>query len=120
VLRKLLLSIAIVYTILLVISSLITLNGLPSLGSSFDDKIYHIVAYTILASLWGFYFKPFKIKYISLLVFFATVLLGFILELLQYLVNSNRSYDTFDLIANTIGAMIGTFIIIKLHIHKLK
>ena len=119
-LRKLLLSVAIVYTILLVITSLITLNGVPSLGSTFDDKIYHVVAYTILALLWGFYFKPLKTKYISLLVFFATVLLGFILELLQYLVNSNRTYDTYDLIANTIGAIFGTFIAIKLHTIKLK
>ncbi len=119
-LRKLLLLGAIVYTLALVIASLITLNGVPSLGSSFDDKIYHIGAYMILALLWMFYFKPFKTKYIPLYVFFAVVLLGYVLELLQYLVNPNRTYDTLDLIANTIGALIGTFIAIKLNIDKLK
>ncbi len=111
---------ALVYTLALVIASLINLNGVPSLGSSFDDKIYHVVAYMILAVLWLFYFKPFKTKYIPFFVFFAVVLLGYLLELLQYLVNPNRTYDTFDLIANTFGALIGTFIAIKLNIDKLK
>ncbi len=119
-LRKLLLLVAVIYTLALVIASLINLNGVPSLGSSFDDKIYHIVAYMILALFWLFYFKPFKTKYIPLFVLFALVLLGYLLELLQYLVNPNRTYDTYDLIANTIGALIGTFIAIKLNIDKLK
>lgn len=118
--RKLLLFVAIIYTLALVIASLITLNGVPSLGSSFDDKIYHVVAYMILAVLWLFYFKAFKGKYMPLYVFLATFLLGYILELLQYLVNPNRTYDTLDLIANTAGALIGTFIAGKLNIHKLK
>jgi VanZ family protein len=117
--RKLLLLAAILYTIVLIVVSLISLNGLPSLGSSFDDKIYHVIAYMILAILWIFYFKPFKTIYIVLLVCFASVLLGYILELLQYLVNPNRTYDTFDLIANTIGVLIGTFIAVKINIHKL-
>ena len=118
--KKLLLLVATIYTVVLVIASLINLNGVPSLGSSFDDKIYHVVAYMILGLMWMFYFKPFKTKHIPLKVLFATVLLGYILELLQYLVNPNRTYDTFDLIANAIGALIGTFIASKLNILKLK
>jgi VanZ family protein len=120
VLRKLLLPASIVYTIVLIILSLISLDGMPSLGSSFDDKIYHVVAYTGLALLWVFYFKPFRTKYIPFIVCVTAAFLGFVLELLQFFVNPNRSYDTFDLIANTIGAIIGMFIAIKLNIHKLK
>lgn len=119
-LRKLLLLAAIVYTLALVIASLINIHGVPSLGSSFDDKIYHIVAYMILAILWLYYFKPYRTKYIPLIVFFAAVLLGYVLELLQYLLNPNRTYDTLDLIANTIGATFGTFIATKLNPDKLK
>ena len=115
-----LLLVSIAYTLVLVIASLINLNGLPSLGSSFDDKIYHLVAYLGLALLWVFYFKPFKAKYIPFIVFCSAAFLGFILELLQYLVNPNRTYDTYDLIANTIGAAFGTLIAVQLNIYKLK
>lgn len=115
-----LLLVSIAYTLTLVIASLITLNGVPSLGFSFDDKIYHIVAYLGLAFLWVFYFKPFKTKYVPFIVLFAAALLGFVLELLQYLVNSNRTYDTYDLIANSIGAVFGTLIASQLNIFKLK
>lgn len=111
---------SITYTLTLVIASLINLQGVPSLGSSFDDKIYHVVAYFGLSILWVFYFKPFKTKYIPFIVFFTVVLLGFILELLQYAMNNNRTYDTYDLIANSIGAIFGTLIASQLSIFKLK
>lgn len=104
----------------MVIASLINLNGVPSLGSSFDDKIYHVVAYFGLAFLWTLYVKLYKSKKWLLLVFIAAVFLGFILELLQYLVNTNRTYDTYDLIANSIGAVFGTLIAAKLNVYKLK
>ena len=120
-LRKLLLLIATIYTIALAVVSLITLNGVvPRLGSSFDDKIYHIVAYLILAAIWMLYLEPYKLKVRPLFVFGAVVCFGFTLEILQYLLNPNRTYDTLDVIANTIGAIIGTFIGLKLNIDKLK
>jgi VanZ family protein len=119
--RKLLLLVATAYTIALAIVSLITLNGVvPSLGSSFDDKIYHILAYLILAALWMLYVKPIKLEIRPLFVFGAAVCFGFMLEILQYLLNPNRTYDTLDVMANTIGAIIGTFIGLKIKVDKLK
>ncbi|QXP80161.1 VanZ family protein [Winogradskyella sp. HaHa_3_26] len=99
----------------LVVASLITLNGVPSLGSSFDDKIYHIVAYLCLTLVWGLYFKS---KHLFLKLCFAAIFLGFILELLQYLITENRTYDTYDLIANSIGAVFGTLIASQINIYK--
>ncbi|MFK7834242.1 MAG: VanZ family protein [Winogradskyella sp.] len=115
-----LLLVSVSYTVALVIASLINLNGVPSLGSSFDDKIYHVIAYLGLAFLWVFYSKPFKTRYIPFIILAAAALFGFILEVLQYLLNPNRTYDTYDLIANTIGAICGTFIAVKLNVIKLK
>lgn len=115
-----LLLVSIAYTLALVIASLISLKSVPSLGSSFDDKIYHVVAYLGLTLLWVSYVKPYKIKRLIFVVFGAAVFLGFILELLQYLVNPNRTYDTYDVIANSIGAVFGTLIASKLNIYKLK
>jgi len=115
-----LLLVSIIYTLALVIASLISLSGVPSLGSSFDDKIYHVIAYLGLAFLWVYYFKPFKTKYIPFIIFFATAFFGYVIEVLQYLVNPNRTYDTYDLVANSIGAVFGTLIASQINIYKLK
>jgi VanZ family protein len=120
VVKKLLLSVAIAYTIALIVATLITLNGVPSLGSSFDDKIYHFLAYVGLAILWITYFKPNKRKYTLSFVFIVVILLGVLLELIQHQLNPNRTYDTYDLMANCLGVTIGTLIAARLHILKLK
>ncbi|MFP4844177.1 VanZ family protein [Winogradskyella sp. PE311] len=111
---------AIAYAIALVIVSLINLNGVPSLGSSFDDKIYHIIAYIGLAFLWITYFKPSIKKETVYLVFSCLILFGVVLELIQHQLNSNRTYDTVDMIANCLGVIFGTLIARKLNIIKLK
>lgn len=117
--KKLLLLVALSYSIWLTVVSLISLKGVPSLGSSFDDKIYHFVAYVALAFLWVTYFKSAKKRRNNLVVFFAVLLFGIVLELIQHQLNANRTYDTFDLLANCIGVIIGTLIALKLHIYKL-
>ena len=119
-LKTLLLPAAIIYTIVLVIVSLISLNGIPSLGSSFDDKIYHCLAYIILAFLWITYAKPNANKRVLSYTFLAVILFGVVLELIQHQLNPNRTYDTLDLIANCLGVVIGTLIAIKFDILKLK
>ncbi|WP_299364882.1 VanZ family protein [Winogradskyella sp.] len=118
--KKLLLLVAIVYTILLVVVSLVNLRGVPSLGSSFDDKIYHFLAYFVLAVLWITFFKQKNKKFRLLVVFASIILFGIFLELVQHQLNSNRTYDTYDLIANCLGVLVGTLIAARLDIIKLK
>lgn len=118
--KKLLLLAAEGYTILLIVVSLINLNGVPSLGSSFDDKIYHFIAYFVLAMLWITYFKTFNKGVRLFIVFMAVVLFGVVLELIQHQLNPNRTYDTLDLIANCLGVIVGTLIAKRINILKLK
>jgi len=120
VVKKLLLPIAIIYTIWLTIVSLIDLSGVPSLGSSFDDKIYHLSAYLILAFLWVTYFKPSKKRHIVLIIFICMILFGVVLELIQHRLNPKRTYDTLDLIANCLGVILGTLIALRINVFKLK
>ena len=118
--KKLILPAAIVYTIWLTIVSLINLSNVPSLGSSFDDKIYHFIAYVGLGFLWVTYFK-YNIKSANILLTFGAVLLyGIILELVQHKINPNRTFDLYDLLANCIGVIVGTLIAAKLNVFKLK
>lgn len=119
VVKKLLLLVAVIYTIWLAIISLINLNNVPSLGSSFDDKIYHLLAYLVLAFLWISYFKPSQKKEKFLIVFVCMILFGVVLELIQHQLNPNRTYDNYDLIANCLGVTIGTLIALRLNIFKL-
>ncbi|WP_225036798.1 VanZ family protein [Winogradskyella sp. SM1960] len=111
--------VSIVYTLALVIASLITLSGMPSVGTSFDDKIYHVVAYCGLTLVWLLYIKPIKKKRLYVIICLSAIFLGYILELLQFFLNPNRTYDTYDLIANSIGAIFGTLIAVKINVYKL-
>ena len=118
--KKLLLLVAIIYSIWLTVVSLINLNNVPSLGSSFDDKIYHLLAYLVLAFLWITYFKPSQKKNIIIIVFVCVLLFGVVLELIQHRLNPNRSYDSYDLIANCLGVILGTLIALRINVFKLK
>ncbi|WP_400075036.1 VanZ family protein [Winogradskyella sp. R77965] len=118
--KKLFLIVALVYTIWLTVISLVDLKNVPSLGSSFDDKIYHFIAYFGLGYLWVTYFKSNPKKYIIFIVFTGTIVFGVILELLQHRLNPNRTYDNYDLMANCFGVIIGTLIASRFNIIKLK
>ena len=118
--KKLLLLVAIIYSIWLTTVSLIDLKNVPRLGSSFDDKIYHFIAYFLLAVLWITYFNTSKKKQATLVVFISTIIFGVILELLQHQLNPNRTYDNYDLLANCLGVVIGTLIAVRIKIIKLK
>ena len=111
---------AIIYTIVLVVVSLINLSGVPSLGSSFDDKIYHLIAYLGFSFLWITYVKRVRKNNNISFAFIAVILFGVVLELIQHQLNPNRTYDTIDLIANCTGVVFGTLIAIKFDILKLK
>lgn len=115
-----LLSVAVIYTLALIIATFINLNEVPSLGSSFDDKIYHFLAYLGLSSLWTNYFKSSNKKGMLWLVFIIVILFGVLLEVMQHQLNQNRTYDNYDLLANCFGVVIGTLIASRLDIIKLK
>ncbi len=117
--RNLLLLLAVAYTIFLVTVTLIDLSGVPSLGSSFDDKIYHFLAYSVLGVLWVLFFKtyPKKLKIWGILVWL--LLFGITLEVIQNKLNPNRTYDIIDLLANCFGVVFGTLLASRLNIFKL-
>ncbi len=119
-LKKLFLLVTIAYTIVLIIFTFINLSGVPSLGSSFDDKIYHVLAYSGLAFLWVTLFKNNKGRFSLITILLCLILFGAILEILQNQLNPNRTYDNLDLIANCFGILLGTLIADRLNIIKLK
>jgi VanZ family protein len=95
----------IVYVIVLTIGSLGNVNGVPKLGSSFDDKIYHFLAYAILTVLLLNYFLTTTVKQKILISAGIAVVYGIIIEVLQSTLTNFRTPDYYDVLANTAGVV---------------
>lgn len=114
---------AIAYTTALTTVSLMTLRNLPDVGISFGDKIFHFLAYFVLAFLWAFAFfynynfkKTKSIKY----AFVISVVFGIIIEVLQGAVTVARSFDLYDMLANTFGALLATGVLAVYNLKHIK
>jgi len=112
--KKALLVLAVCYTLVLTVFSLVSIKSLPKLGSSFDDKILHVFAYTILVLLWYFTLYGLKKAKPILIAVCFSILYGIIIEVLQGQLTTVRNFDILDILANCMGIAIGTlFILIK-------
>ncbi|TDN95603.1 hypothetical protein DET49_101202 [Salegentibacter sp. 24] len=107
--------VAIVYTVLLLVSSLVSL-GKISVGSfSPTDKLMHLTAYFGLVVLWKVYFilknNP-KVSFKNNLFKIAGLALGFgmLIEVLQGVFTSYREPDWYDILANAGGVILAVSI----------
>lgn len=102
---------AISYTILIVLLSLIPIpRAIPNFKFFEMDKLIHLTMYFILILLWGINLISFKFSLIKIL--FLTIFFGLIIETLQYLLPFGRYFDFGDIIANSVGAIIGIIILL--------
>ncbi|MAJ83270.1 MAG: hypothetical protein CMC16_03245 [Flavobacteriaceae bacterium] len=74
------------------------------------DKLIHLTMYCILILLWGINLIRFKFSLIKIL--FLTIIFGLLIETLQYLLPFGRYFDLGDIIANSVGAIIGIIILL--------
>ena len=74
------------------------------------DKLIHLTMYFILILLWGINLISFKFSLIKIL--FLTIIFGLLIETLQYLLPFGRYFDLGDIIANSVGAIIGIIILL--------
>ena len=95
--------VAIIVTIILAILSLMNLRKLP-ISFTFLDKIEHTLAYLIVSFLWLLALRKKGIKFT---VSICVVLYGVLLEMLQLILTDYRLFEFMDIIANTIGVMLG-------------
>lgn len=99
------LPIVIIYVAVLTYGSIGNVSGVPKLGFSFDDKIYHFLAYAILTVLLFNYVVTTTIKHKILFSVSTAIVYGIIIEVLQATITDFRTPDYYDVIANTIGAL---------------
>ena len=85
------------------------------MGSSFDDKIYHFVAYTLFTLLLYNYLNAVSVKNsIFFTILFASGY-GILMEILQNLLTESRVSDIYDIVANFLGIIFGA---ISISIYK--
>ena len=102
--------IAVSITLSLVILSLIKIPA-HKLGITHLDKWQHCFAYFVLSISWLIVFYKKKKK---LLVVVCCILLGVIIEILQNTLTSYRTGDYHDIIANSLGVLLGLFVVNKI------
>lgn len=107
---KILLFIAILYSILILVLSLANLNKVEIVKLESSDKLYHLLCYALLSFLWV-YFVKLKLKTLNSRIIFVTILLisifGIIIEYLQLMLTDYRTFDWWDALANFTGVIFG-------------
>ncbi|MFI0428590.1 VanZ family protein [Mariniflexile sp. HMF6888] len=112
--KKLFLLIGILYTVVLATVCLIKIKKLPEIGVSFGDKVFHFLAYMVLAFLWfNIFVDTFKLKEKKALIYAAlfSIVFGIIIEVLQGTITTSRSSDVYDVMANTMGVFLTVIIV---------
>lgn len=109
--KKTCLGLALAWTCIVIILSLVSFSKAPKAITDFAsyDKVAHIVFYLVFVFLWGgyiFYEKQIKSEGIFSLVFVALIFSGAI-EICQELFTEKRTADRYDMLANFVGALSG-------------
>jgi len=112
VLKRILLTITICYTLVLTFFSLASFSSIPEIGTGYDDKILHCLAYGLLFLLWYFTLNSLKIAKPIFIAIIVSLVYGIIIEVLQGEFTTDRQLDVFDALANLIGIVFAALFIV--------
>ena len=109
--NKLISQIAVYYTLILIILSLVPIPdlGLPRFKLLEFDKLIHFIMYFIFALIWGLKIENFLERKMEISAYL--ILFGLGLEILQHVLPFGRYFDLGDFVANSIGVLFGVFIL---------
>lgn len=102
---------AIGWTIVILIGCLTPHDQIPEVLTDISDKLEHMAIFALFTLLWA---EAGMRVNLTLLI---GILFGALIEVLQYVLPINRSADWGDLLADTIGAIVG--VVFYWGIHKL-
>jgi VanZ family protein len=120
--NKILLSLALLYTIALAIISLLKATDLPDVDIDNGDKYAHTIAYALLCLFWYIALKANSINAALVKAVTISIIYGIILEVLQGTLTEARVTDLYDILANCIGVVFISLIIAlrnKTHVKKI-
>lgn len=87
------------------------LKDVPSTGISNEDKVFHVLAYFLFALLTYNGLKNMSINKAILISLVFVTTYGIIIEVLQYVLTSHRSFDLYDALANFTGAILASILL---------
>lgn len=112
---RLLLVIALGFSILATLLFLLPASGVPEIPTPGIDKLAHVGIFFIGSSLWLWFTKVANSSIITKILWVCVVIFGYgiIIETLQELFFETRTADLWDILANTVGIMFGWIFIEK-------
>jgi VanZ family protein len=113
--KKTVLILAICWTIIITILSLVTIGNVGgSISIPNKDKIVHFIFYFTFVVLWIYYKQnnQYNTK-ISVIIVLIAIGYGAIMEIFQGIFTTTRCPDFIDFLANSSGAIVGMFAIKK-------
>ncbi len=115
--KKLTLFAAFLWTIIIIIGCSIPGKDIPKIGLfEHFDKVVHFTFFAVFFILWYIYYHTSKqIVFILILI---SAIFGFLIEWYQLNFVAGRSFDVWDGVADTIGALIGALFIYFLNKKK--
>ena len=107
--------IAIIFTILVALVSLVSLKDVNLIKTHNSDKYGHFLAYFILSLSWLNVInkRPHKII-INYIIIITLISYGIILEVLQDILTTYRQADLYDIIANSAGVIFAVILFNKM------
>ena len=114
-LNNIYLSAALIWTCSILFLCLASFSNLPDVGVENADKYVHFTFHFVFVNLWFLYFNSKNQKNsfkLILFIFFASFLLGILIELAQQVFTTTRKGDVFDIFANTTGAFSALILIL--------
>lgn len=105
--------------ILITVLSFISIRNLPKINTGYDDKIFHALSYSVFVLLVFNYLQKLQVKNAVWISMLATFIYGTIIEILQKVLTTHRTFDVFDMVANGAGILLGFYIIKRLYKLKL-
>lgn len=111
-----LVALALLWTFVIGISSLLSVNKLPKIEVPGRDKTLHFLFYFVLTLLWIFALQnKYKNKSLKFIVVIVVIIYGMVIEIMQGVFTKNREADVFDVMANSGGALLALSIIFWLN-----
>jgi len=105
---------AVALTVLITLLSLLSISEyVPDLKISYQDKLEHFIAYFVLGLSWFLVNKRY-LKTSKYLVACCVVIYGIIIEILQDTITNYRSFDYYDIVANTFGVLVAFYVFDKI------
>ena len=101
---------AIIWTVLITVASLVSSSAIPKVNLLWNDKIVHFLFYFFFVVFWSFALhKNFYLKKYSFIIVVFAIVYVIIIEVLQEVLTTTREPDLYDVFANALGAIIGYF-----------